>query len=75
MSEKENQEMDGKEKKAAQEENVKDEKIELADDDAEKAAGGRSPMRLGPGFHCRPGTQGPGDYQRLQRPQIPAHVG
>ena len=46
MSEKENQEMDGKEKKAAQEENVKDEKIELADDDAEKAAGGRSPMRL-----------------------------
>ena len=46
MSEKENQEMDVKEKKAAQEENVKDEKIELADDDAEKAAGGRSPMRL-----------------------------
>lgn len=46
MSEKENQEMDDKEKKAAQEENVKDEKIELADDDAEKAAGGRSPMRL-----------------------------
>ncbi|MBR0220105.1 MAG: hypothetical protein IJQ33_12960 [Clostridia bacterium] len=40
MSEKENQEMDGKEKKAAQEENVKGEKIEIAESEAEKAAGG-----------------------------------
>ena len=42
MSEKEEQKMDDKEKKGTQEENVKGEKVEIAEDEAEKAAGGAS---------------------------------